>query len=142
VMRPYLRVLKENSRSLRCNMTEAEVCLWARLRRKQVGGVQFYRQKPLLCFIVDFYCPAAGLVIELDGSQHYEPEHRAKDEAKDEALGELGLRVLRFPNGRVLRDIDGVVAQIRREIPLGPPLRKGEAGEEGRGGREDSCPPL
>ena len=59
-------------------MTDAEQRLWWRIRNKQICSTQFYRQKPLLSFIVDFYCPKAKLVIELDGSQHFEQEHQAK----------------------------------------------------------------
>ena len=55
-------------------MTDAEQLLWSRLRRKQILGLQFYRQKPLLNYIVDFYCPAVNLVIECDGGQHYTAE--------------------------------------------------------------------
>jgi very-short-patch-repair endonuclease len=131
-MEPYLHLLKEPARSLRRNMTEAEDCLWQRIRRKQVGGVQFYRQKPLLSFIVDFYCAAAKLVIEVDGAQHYAPEYREKDAARDAALAELGLLVLRFSNAQVLEETDAVVRAIAvavgKRIPLSPPLGKGEAG--------------
>lgn len=81
-MQPYNKTLKEFSRTLRANMTDAEQCLWRRLRNKQLCGVQFYRQKPLLSFIVDFYCPRAKLVIELDGAQHFEAEHRIRDAAR------------------------------------------------------------
>ena len=74
VMQPYNKNLKLPSRDLRRNMTDAEQWLWQRLRRKQILGLQFYRQKPILNFIVDFYCPAANLVIECDGGQHYTAE--------------------------------------------------------------------
>jgi very-short-patch-repair endonuclease len=57
-MEHYRKILKEPARSLRSNMTDAEQALWHRLRRKQIHGMQFYRQKPLLSFIVDFYCPS------------------------------------------------------------------------------------
>ena len=67
-MQPYNKTLKQASRVLRKNMTDAESLLWSRLRRKQILGVQFYRQKPLLNFIVDIYCPIAKLVIECDGA--------------------------------------------------------------------------
>ena len=67
VMQPYNKNLKLPSRDLRNNMTDAEHRLWQRLRRKQILGLQFYRQKPILNFIVDFYCSAANLVIECDG---------------------------------------------------------------------------
>jgi len=70
-MKPYNKNLKKASRNLRRNMTDAEQLLWHRIRRKQVLGLQFYRQKPILNFIVDFYCPAVNLVIECDGGQHY-----------------------------------------------------------------------
>ena len=111
-MERYNPKLKESSRSLRINMTDAEQALWYRMRRKQIQGVQFYRQKPLLTFIVDFYCPAAKLVIELDGSQHFETEHQAKDHDRDAALTGLGLRVLRFDNRQVLLETDAVLAVI------------------------------
>ncbi len=111
-MERYSPKLKEHSRTLRTNMTDAEQVLWHRIRRKQIQGVQFYRQKPLLTFIVDFYCPAAKLVIELDGSQHFEAEHQAKDQDRDAALAGLGLRVLRFDNRQVLLETDAVLAVI------------------------------
>ena len=115
-MERYNPKLKENSRSLRTNMTDAEQMLWYRMRRKQIQGVQFYRQKPLLTFIVDFYCPAAKLVIELDGSQHFEEEHQAKDQARDVALAGLGLHVLRFDNRQVLLETDAVLEVINRTV--------------------------
>lgn len=101
-MERYSPKLKENSRSLRTNMTDAEQVLWQRIRRKQIQGVQFYRQKPLSTFVVDFYCPVAKLVIELDGSQHFAEKHQTKDQERDAALTGLGLRVLRFDNRQVL----------------------------------------
>ena len=63
-MQPYNKNLKQASRELRNNMPDAEQLLWQRLRRKQILGLQFYRQKPILNFIVDFYCSAANIVIE------------------------------------------------------------------------------
>ena len=115
-MERYNPKLKENSRALRTNMTDAEQVLWHHLRRKQIQNMQFYRQKPLLSFIVDFYCPAAKLVIELDGSQHFEAEHQAKDQARDAALAGSGLRVLRFDNRQVLLETDAVLAVIDKIV--------------------------
>ena len=66
----YNPALKERARQLRKQMTAAENELWSRLRLKQVLGVQFYRQKPIGDYIVDFYAPKAKLVLEVDGSQH------------------------------------------------------------------------
>ncbi|NNH77299.1 DUF559 domain-containing protein [Acinetobacter sp. ANC 5380] len=111
-MKPYNKNLKQASRELRNNMTEAEKLLWSRLRGKQILGLQFYRQKPILNFIVDFYCPVANLVIECDGGQHYTIEGLETDSIRDVALAELGLRVLRFNNGQVLLQLEDVVNTI------------------------------
>jgi very-short-patch-repair endonuclease len=115
-VRPYNKTLKQFSRTLRSNMTDAEQHLWFQLRNKQLGGVQFYRQKPLLTFIVDFYCPRAKLVIELDGAQHLEAGHQIKDAARDEELNKLGIKVLRFDDRQVLLETDAVVALIYDEV--------------------------
>ena len=121
-MQPYNKNLKQPSRDLRNNMTDAEQLLWQRLRRKQILGLQFYRQKPILNFIVDFYCPAANLVIECDGGQHYTAEGLEADRARDLALAQLGLNMLRFDNRQILTEIDGVVEKIycvvNRKHPL------------------------
>lgn len=93
-------------------MTDAEIALWVKLRRKQLHGLQFYRQKPLGNFIVDFYCPAVQLVIEIDGSQHYKEDGTIRDSLRDCYLGSLGLTVLRFSNLDVLGNMDGVIAAI------------------------------
>ena len=111
-MQPYNKYLKLPSRDLRNNMTDAEQLLWQRLRRKQILGLQFYRQKPILNFIVDFYCPAANLIIECDGGQHYTEDGRSADQIRDQALSELGLVVVRYSNRQILTEIDGVVEQI------------------------------
>ena len=120
-MEQYSGTLKAPARSLRTGMTDAEQVLWHGLRRKQIGGVQFYRQKPLLSFIVDFYCPAAKLVVEIDGSQHCQPEHQRKDSLRDEALARVGLRVLRFDNRQVLLETEAVLtvidAAVRERAP-------------------------
>jgi len=97
-------------------MTDAEQHLWFRLRNKQLGGVQFYRQKPLLSFIVDFYCPRAKLVVELDGAQHLEAEHQIRDAARDEALNKLGIKVLRFDDRQALTETEAVVAVIYDQV--------------------------
>ena len=108
--------LKHNARKLRGQMTDAEQLLWRHIRRKQIADVPFYRQKPLLNFIVDFYCPAARLVIELDGGQHFEALAKEKDAARDAALGALGLVVLRFDNRQVLLETQAVLQEIDRVV--------------------------
>lgn len=111
-MHPYQKNLKQPSRDLRNNMTEAEIRLWSKLRNKQILGLQFYRQKPILNYIVNFYCPSANLVIECDGGQHYTDEGLGVDRVRDEALAQLGLKVLRFDNLQILNEIDAVVEVV------------------------------
>ena len=129
ILKPYNPILKPYSRNLRSNMTDAEQLLWSKLRRKQILGVQFYRQKPVAGFIVDFYCAAVNLVIELDGSQHAEPEQHIKDKERDHKLKTLGLDVLRFNNHQVLTELaavmDVVFDVVEKKIPPNPPFSMG-----------------
>ena len=118
-MLPYNKNLKQYSRQLRNNMTDAERHLWAKIRMKQLKGCQFYRQKPIGDYIVDFFCPRAKLVIEVDGSQHFSDEMTEYDRIRNECLSSLGLRVLRFTNTDVLKNITGVIDRIEEEIPSG-----------------------
>ena len=130
-MIPYRQNLKQISRTLRTNMTDSEQALWTRLRRKQLKGIQFYRQRPIGDAIVDFYAPKAKLVVEVDGSQHFTPGNIKKDELRSAELEKQGLRVLRFNNLQVLQEIDAVVEAIFEalpepgENPPSPPLLKG-----------------
>ena len=111
-MQPYEKYLKQNSQKLRNNQTDAENKLWQRINRDQLLGFRFNRQKPLLSYIVDFYCAKAKLIIELDGSQHYEPDYQEKDALRDAELNSLGFTVMRFSNDEVMREIEAVVEQI------------------------------
>ena len=115
-MKPYNKDLKQLSRDLRSDMTDAEQILWSYIRRKQILGLQFYRQKPLLNFIVDFYCAAANLVIECDGHQHFTEDGLAADQVRDQALAELDLTILRFDNRQILMETDAVVEVIMNTI--------------------------
>lgn len=132
-MLPYRSDLKNNARQLRKNMTDSERAFWKRLRGKQILGVQFYRQKPVGGYIVDFFAPKVKMVVEVDGSQHRESDHVEKDKRRDAYLWRLGLRVLRFDSRQVLLETDGVVDVIYREMlerlkwksPPSPPFVKG-----------------
>ena len=111
-MLPYKATLKKHARHLRKNMTESEQTLWSRLRGKQLLGIQFYRQKPLGDYIVNFFAPKANLVVEVDGSQHAESDHIIRDNHRDLYLKGLGLQVLRFDSRQVLLKTDAVVERI------------------------------
>ena len=115
--------MKLRARALRHAMTPHERILWACLRKRQIGFLQFYRQRPIQGYIVDFYCPAAGLVIELDGWQHCLPKAMAYDAVRTQILNACGLRVLRFPNQRIESDLAGVIREIQKA--LSPFLERG-----------------
>jgi very-short-patch-repair endonuclease len=115
---PYNAKSKQFSRKLRRNMTDAENLLWKYIRRKQICDIQFYRQKPIKNYIVDFYAPSARLVIELDGGQHFFNEPMKRDNRRDMHLASLNLKVLRFDNWQVLKSLDDVLNEIYRVITL------------------------
>jgi very-short-patch-repair endonuclease len=115
-MLPYNKNLKELARVLRKNMTDAERFLWSKIRRKQLKGYQFYRQKNIGNYIVDFYCPAAQLIVEIDGGQHYSEDGIEKDKERDDYLGNLAFTVLRFSNRDIFKNIDGVVEEIYNHL--------------------------
>ena len=98
-------------------MTDSEQALWARLRGKQLKGIQFYRQRPIGNAIVDFYAPKAKLVVEVDGAQHFTPGNIQKDEDRSAVLENRGLRILRFNNLQVLQELDAVVEVIFQALP-------------------------
>jgi very-short-patch-repair endonuclease len=93
-------------------LTDAEQRLWARLRRKQTLGVQFYRQKPIGNYIVDFYAPSARMVVEVDGAQHFDAQQAEADRRRTAYLNRLGLRVLRYTDRQVLLELDSVMEEI------------------------------
>jgi very-short-patch-repair endonuclease len=101
------RLRRQNPKSsfahqLREGMTDAERLLWAALRAKQIGGLRFRRQQPIGPYIADFFCPAAKLIVELDGDQHGSAE--SYDERRTRWLREHGYRVMRFANREVFRE--------------------------------------
>ena len=110
------QALKMRARELRKNQTDAERLLWGRVRRKQIHGVQFYRQRPVDRFIVDFYAPSARLVIEVDGGQHLTDEGLARDAERTQYLAAHNLLVLRFTNDQVIDELDAVADAIAAHV--------------------------
>jgi uroporphyrinogen-III synthase len=106
--------LLKNARELRQVDTRAEQQDWVLLRDRRMLGLKFRRQVPIGSYIVDFYCDELKLVVELDGGVHDDPDQARNDEIRNIHLKELGYRVLRVPNGMVLRVPDQFAAEIRR----------------------------
>jgi len=115
-MLPFNKKLKTLARQLRKNMTEAENFLWQRIRRKQLKGRQFYRQRNIGNYIVDFYCPAAKVIVELDGGQHFTQEGIRGDQVRDRYLEGLGFTILRFSDREVFKNIEGVLERILEHL--------------------------
>ena len=107
---PKNNALLERARELRRDMTPQERKLWYLFLRAY--PVKFYKQRIISSFIADFYCHAAKLVIELDGSQHREPDAAAYDMERTRVLERYGLEVLRFPNEKIDKDFQTVCRQI------------------------------
>ena len=99
------------ARALRKNSTEAERCLWSRLRGRRLDGVKFRRQQVLGPYVVDFLCLDPKVVIEVDGGQH--TEQVSNDLQRTEYLKVSGYHVIRFWNHEVLGDPDAVLESIR-----------------------------
>ena len=108
--RKYQKAMIPIAKILRKNMTNEERLLWYRFLRTY--PVKFLRQKPLGNYIVDFYCAAAKLVVELDGSQHNEAEKAEKDAERTDYLEAYGLRVVRIANIEVTQHFESVCEYI------------------------------
>ena len=117
------------ARELRQPQTRAEAKCWARLRNRQLGSFKFRRQHPIGCFVVDFYCAAARLAIEIDGDSH--ADQADYDLARTEWLNEGGYHVIRFTNRDVFSQMEAVLETIWRECEkrTAAALHVGESGE-------------
>jgi very-short-patch-repair endonuclease len=106
----YKPELKELAKKLRKNSTFSEVLLWNKLKRKQMKGYDFHRQKPINNYIVDFFCEELMLAIEIDGETHF--DQLKKDEIRQGNIEKLGISFLRFGDLQVKKNIAGVVMEI------------------------------
>ena len=109
--------LTSNARNLRKNMTKEERHLWYDFLREL--PVNVHRQKVIGRYIVDFYIAEIKLVIELDGSQHYEESAACKDRERDTYLQSLGISVVRYSNGDVNQNFSAVCQDIYNRLELG-----------------------
>ncbi|QXP83781.1 DUF559 domain-containing protein [Methylococcus sp. Mc7] len=108
--------LLDNARALRKHATDAETLLWRLLRNQQLAGAKFRRQHSLPPYILDFYCHALKLAVELDGGQHNSAEGQQRDARRSAYLEERGIRVLRFWNNDVLRETEAVLEAIYQAV--------------------------
>jgi very-short-patch-repair endonuclease len=115
-------------RNLRNAPTDAERLLWRHLKARQIEGCKFRRQHPYGDYILDFVCLERKVIVELDGSQHF--DSATYDAKRSQFLRLAGFKVLRFWNNEVVGELDGVLEVVRRELvvrdenpsPPNPPL--------------------
>ena len=107
-------VMRKRAQDLRKNMTLEERILWYQYLKNH--PIQWNRHKVIGEYIVDFYCKTRKLVVELDGSGHYEPEQIAYDAKRTEYLNGLGLTVLRFTNTDIKKNLSGVCEAIELAV--------------------------
>ncbi|MDD5569903.1 MAG: endonuclease domain-containing protein [Bacteroidales bacterium] len=105
--------LKQTRRNLRHNLTSAEATLWNHLKKSQVEGRKFRRQHSVGLYVLDFYCPSEKLAVELDGAKHFTPEGEEHDKIRTEYLERFGIRVIRFENKMIFKDLNSVIEGIK-----------------------------
>jgi len=106
---------KQRRKNLRNQSTKSEIIFWQKIKNKQLG-VKFRRQYNIGYFIVDFYCHELKLIIELDGSIHYEEEINEHDKIRQKVLENNGYIIIRYSNHKILDDIDSVVSNLKIAI--------------------------
>ena len=109
------KLMQSHAKSMRCEMTNAEKCLWQCLRAKQLGAT-FRRQYVIGDYIADFVCLKKKLIIEADGRIHSRGEVKQHDELRTEVLNNMGFRILRFTNDQIINDIGTVLEKIKSAI--------------------------
>lgn len=110
------KILESRRRDLRVKQTEAEKILWQKLRNRQINGFKFFRQYSIGKYIADFYCSELRLVIELDGSHHYEENVFEYDKIREEFMKSLDIQTIRFNNLDVFKSLDEVMERVYFEV--------------------------
>lgn len=111
----YNKRLKDFARRLRKDSTPGEIKLWVEvLSKRQMKGYRFLRQRPVLNYIVDFFCKELKLAIEVDGSSHIFKQEQ--DVIRDKKLSSLGFHVVRFEENEVRKDIDNIIRELEYQI--------------------------
>ena len=108
--------LRRKARDLRNKMTKAEIIFWSRLRMRQIEGLKFRRQQPILDYIADFYCHDLKLIIEIDGEIHSVPEIAKSDKTRYKILKNSGYNIIRFSNHKIETDLDSSVLKLKSFI--------------------------
>src|SRR4030042_2821505 len=123
--------LKERARELRNNSTLSEVLLWNELKNGKMKGKDCHRQKPIMDYIVDFFCPELGMAIEIDGGSHDNENACRNDRERQKKIEELEIQFLRFNDVDVKRNMTGVLKVIEQRIDEHTPSLRDSPLKEG-----------
>jgi len=107
---------EDRRKELRNSLTVAEAVLWKYLKGRQLSGMKFRRQSSVGPYIVDFFCPKKRVVVELDGAPHFGPAAGDYDDRRTRYLEERGIKVIRFENKRLYKDLEAVLEEIRNAL--------------------------
>ncbi|WP_299219444.1 endonuclease domain-containing protein [uncultured Aquimarina sp.] len=110
---PYIAEAREFAKVLKKEMTTTEKVIWDTIRKRQLG-VQFFRQFPILEYVIDFYAKEIGLAIEIDGSLH--DNQFLEDSYRQGRIEKLGVKFIRFTNEQVLSDLETVLVELEEVI--------------------------
>jgi very-short-patch-repair endonuclease len=109
-------IIFERAKYLRENMTDTEKILWNELKLNKIDGYRFKAQHPIDIYVVDFYCHKAKLVIEIDGKMH--EFQKNEDISRADEIKSFGLKVIRFSNNDIRKNLTNVIEKIRKEVLL------------------------
>lgn len=110
-------------KTLRHSLTPAEATLWMNLKNNKICNVRWRRQFSIGRYILDFYCPAAKLAVELDGKEHYTMEGDRYDNIRDYIITSKGIKILRYENCEIWNSLEKVIEDINEEIVQRVPRR-------------------
>ena len=110
-----LKKKKNFRRKLRKNLTTSERIFWNKIRHSQ-SGYKFRRQHSIGPYIVDFYCPKLNIIIEIDGDVHAIEEQIKKDKIREDYLGKLNFKIIRYNNNDIINNIDGVLEDLYKKL--------------------------
>jgi very-short-patch-repair endonuclease len=107
---------KETRRELRKNAPTPESIIWSKLRSRQMNNSKWRRQYGIGKYVLDFYCPAKRLAIEIDGESHFNEEAVAKDINREKILKSMRVEIIRFSNDEVMKNLEGVLSTINKYL--------------------------
>ncbi|OGY36119.1 MAG: hypothetical protein A3E36_00860 [Candidatus Andersenbacteria bacterium RIFCSPHIGHO2_12_FULL_45_11b] len=109
--------IKPTRSALRKRMTAPELVFWTAIRSRKLKGYKFRRQYSTGRYIIDFYCPKVRLGVEIDGDSHFTNNQKQYDALRQEYINALGIKILRYTNDEIMKNLNGVLEDISKCLP-------------------------